>query len=382
MGPLTDVEGAGGSWEGANATIDRMSFPSGEERLEDVYGATFRLYDRQALEEFIEPFEIRFRMNVLDADGVFGKAECLDAGSGSGRGSIFMCRHGARAVTAIDFAPSNVETTRCNAESCGFGDRVQTYVGSVSDLPFEDESFDVVWCNGVLQHSDDPQSGLQEITRVLRPGGKAWIYVYGSGGLYWRMIQHLRRWFLSQPPDWLIALLRLYRYPTRYVAEYVDDWSVPNLRTYTRSDFLAALTALGYEAELLTRGLHYDTNERRSTDPQGAHWFGEGDLRVLATKVQKGVLGKDPLPSSAKGSAWMESADVVGAVDPLMNEIEAATPNVALRVAAGALLQRGLRDQLSEPSPFDLGRFVSEGSEVVELCRRTSALGSPPTNQS
>jgi ubiquinone/menaquinone biosynthesis C-methylase UbiE len=45
--------------------------------------------------------------------------------------------------------------------------------GLAGALPFEDSSVDLVWCERVLQHLDDPQMAIDDIARVLRPGGRA-----------------------------------------------------------------------------------------------------------------------------------------------------------------------------------------------------------------
>ena len=45
--------------------------------------------------------------------------------------------------------------------------------GFAGALPFEDSSVDLVWCERVLQHLNDPQAAIDDIARVLRPGGRA-----------------------------------------------------------------------------------------------------------------------------------------------------------------------------------------------------------------
>ena len=81
-----------------------MSNMSGEKRYEQVFGDTFALYSRNEMEEFIEPFKVRFVRNDLDPAGIFGGTKCLDGGCGNGRGSLFMLMHGAAHVTAIDYS--------------------------------------------------------------------------------------------------------------------------------------------------------------------------------------------------------------------------------------------------------------------------------------
>jgi SAM-dependent methyltransferase len=64
--------------------------------------------------------------------------------------------------------------------------------GSVEDLPVEDASFDVVLCNQVLEHCDDPRRAVSELRRVTAPGGRVLASTHGvmayhpSPTDYWR----------------------------------------------------------------------------------------------------------------------------------------------------------------------------------------------------
>lgn len=50
-------------------------------------------------------------------------------------------------------------------------------VGVIEDLPFPDESFDLVWCRDMLSHVRDLPRAFSELRRVLRPGGRAMVYL-------------------------------------------------------------------------------------------------------------------------------------------------------------------------------------------------------------
>jgi SAM-dependent methyltransferase len=78
-------------------------------------------------------------------------------------------RHGAR-VTAVDLSPRSVELTRHYLDYCGLEASVQT--ADAEELPFEDETFDLVVARGVLMYTPRPQRAVDEIHRVLRPGGE------------------------------------------------------------------------------------------------------------------------------------------------------------------------------------------------------------------
>lgn len=46
------------------------------------------------------------------------------------------------------------------------------HLGSISDMPFEENTFDLIFSEYVLEHVDDPQGAFREMFRVLRPGGR------------------------------------------------------------------------------------------------------------------------------------------------------------------------------------------------------------------
>jgi ubiquinone/menaquinone biosynthesis C-methylase UbiE len=75
-------------------------------------------------------------------------------------------------VIGIDVSEDMIRIARKNAE----GKNVKFLVGDASEMPFEDDSFDLVVSTGSLHHWRNPVNVLNEIYRVLRPGRKALIY--------------------------------------------------------------------------------------------------------------------------------------------------------------------------------------------------------------
>lgn len=85
-------------------------------------------------------------------------------------------------------------------------------VVAAEELPFEDESFDLVLCTQVLEHVQDPKATLTEIRRVLAPGGAALVSTHGvflyhpdppdSAQDYWRWTHSGLRRALEQAGDW------------------------------------------------------------------------------------------------------------------------------------------------------------------------------------
>lgn len=345
-----------------------------ESQHDTVFGKTFALYDRPEMEEFVGFFRQRFAANKLDPRATFAGRRCLDAGCGNGRGSIFMLSNGARHVDFADISATNIESTMKNLRSFGF-DSFEGHLTSLEKLPFEDESFDFVWCNGVVMHTHNPDTCLRELARVLKIGGQAWIYVYGAGGVYWYAVRRFRSLLAHVPAEACIAALRLMGYPNRYVAEYLDDWKVPYLRTYTAADFSARLSDFGFDGPAtLPYGVVYDTSHRRTLYPQDAVWLGDGDLRYLITKTMAVADGGKPISDSEYGSHAPFAPEIVARLEKPFDRIAELTggePLVAL--ATCAKIQFALREILSREGPFAIDDFdlvlreaLTVASEVVE----------------
>jgi len=116
----------------------------------------------------------------VDSLNVAGK-QVLEIGLGEGAESERLIRQGGR-WTGVDLTEESVArvTTRLSLRGLPFEDLRQ---GSVLDLPFPDNSFDVVFSHGVLHHVPDIRQAQNEIHRVLRPGGELVVMLYARWSL-------------------------------------------------------------------------------------------------------------------------------------------------------------------------------------------------------
>ncbi len=112
---------------------------------------------------------------------------CLDAGAGRSAYQILLKEH-VRESIAADVQPhSGLDA-----------------VGSVLQLPFADSSFDSVFSSQVLEHVPNPEQGMRELFRVLKPGGTVLIsvphlaYLHNEPHDYCRFTHHGLRAFLSR----------------------------------------------------------------------------------------------------------------------------------------------------------------------------------------
>jgi SAM-dependent methyltransferase len=109
--------------------------------------------------------------------------DVLEIGCGSGVHTKALAAAGAR-VTGIDLTPRAVELTGRRLAAHGLAATVVE--GDAERLPFPDASFDWVWSWGVIHHSSNTERVLEEIARVLRPGGGVGLMVYHRTSItYW-----------------------------------------------------------------------------------------------------------------------------------------------------------------------------------------------------
>ena len=144
------------------------------ERFHDDYEKFFTDYDRFRYKNE------RHLLACLDALNVVGK-QVLEVGLGEGSDSERLIRQGAQ-WSGVDLTAESVARvqTRLTLRELPYQHLRQ---GSVLDLPFADDSFDMVFSHGVLHHVPDIEQAQSEIHRVLRPDGELVIMMYARWSL-------------------------------------------------------------------------------------------------------------------------------------------------------------------------------------------------------
>jgi SAM-dependent methyltransferase len=113
---------------------------------------------------------------LLDRLDVRPETEVLDIGSGIGGPARNIAARAGCRVTGVDLTPAFVEAARALSEMCGMADRVQFEVGSATELPLPDRSFDVALLLHVGMNISDKKALFREARRVLRHGGTFAVY--------------------------------------------------------------------------------------------------------------------------------------------------------------------------------------------------------------
>lgn len=129
-------------------------------------------------DEIMGPEVVERLREIVEKCGVKKGTTVLDVACGTGILTPILLEAVGEdgEVTGIDFAPEMVKQARAK----NFGSNALFQVADVMDMPFGDESFDQVFCNGALPHFPDIPASLSEMKRVLRAGGRLVICHAGS----------------------------------------------------------------------------------------------------------------------------------------------------------------------------------------------------------
>ncbi|MBU0509542.1 methyltransferase domain-containing protein [bacterium] len=253
------------------------------QRTGQVYARLWSGFSREEYyRETLERLSERFTKNDVAVQGV---GHLLDAGCGGGRYTLALHELGAKRVTGVDVSPEAIALARrMNHFPRTEADFV---VGSVIDLPLDDQEFDFVFSNGVLHHTASTEKGLLEIFRVLKPGGRAWLYLYGGrDSLFWDIVDTCRALLRAVPQKYVQDLMRVMGYPAGRIFCRCDFFYVPVHRRYYESEVEDMLRAAGFGRwRRLHRGIATDWDEIIHRHPKiHPYIYGEGEMRFLIEK--------------------------------------------------------------------------------------------------
>lgn len=205
-------------------------------------------------------------------------ARVLEAGCGIGTdGSQFA--HAGATYTGLDGSPTALDLARRRFELDGLAGRFVR--GSVTDLPFRDASFDLVFSHGVIHHVERTAAAVGEFHRVLEPGGTAIVMVYHRRSFnYYFTLMTLRRALVGllllpgavplvskvtgEPIDVIDGHRALlsehgFRYLTDrelFLSNNTDGPGNPLSKVYSRSEFVDLVPASVQEATTSVRYLN------------------------------------------------------------------------------------------------------------------------------
>jgi SAM-dependent methyltransferase len=100
---------------------------------------------------------------------------CLDVGSGGGHLGLSLAQITSLRVVLLDVLPEAIAVAEKRIVAWGLSSRATTLLGDVHRVPADDNSFDLAISRGSLWFWKDQKKALEQIYRVLKPGGMAYI---------------------------------------------------------------------------------------------------------------------------------------------------------------------------------------------------------------
>ncbi|MEP6872440.1 MAG: methyltransferase domain-containing protein [Anaerolineaceae bacterium] len=119
----------------------------------------------------LDPFIAHLKRRSFELVGASPGAKILDVGCGAGDDAIAMARivSPGGAASGVDLSEAMIVEARRRSQAASL--EIDFQISSAAHLPYPNDSFDGVRCERTLQHVEDPEAVLEELVRVLRPGG-------------------------------------------------------------------------------------------------------------------------------------------------------------------------------------------------------------------
>ena len=222
-------------------------------KFADAAPGTRHFYELVEAHRYTKEWHIPAAADFAAARGL----RVLEIGCGLGTDGAQFAEAGAD-YTGVDLTEAAVELARRRFELFDLPGTFKT--ADAENLPFPDESFDLVYSHGVLHHTPETGKAIQEIHRVLRPGGRAVVMLYHRGSYNYRVnISLLRRagaqllkWetgiklvnrITGEPLESLREHARLlkterksYLKPDQFLSQNTDGAGNPLARVYSRKE--------------------------------------------------------------------------------------------------------------------------------------------------
>ncbi|MEN9633885.1 MAG: hypothetical protein RL077_2289 [Verrucomicrobiota bacterium] len=142
-------------------------------------------------------------------------AAVLEVGSGAGRFTQVVLEHTPATLYSVDYSNAVEANFRNNGHH---GERLKLFQASIYELPFAPDSFDKVFCFGVLQHTPDFEASIAALVQQAKPGGEIVVDFYPIKGWWTKLnAKYLLRPFtkrmrhdrllrlIERNVDWLIS---------------------------------------------------------------------------------------------------------------------------------------------------------------------------------
>ena len=184
--------------------------------LKEMYDATAETYDKSYATSTGKYFMLR----KIDTAGILGRfnGHILEVGCANGPYSIQLTKMGYK-ITGLDLSPKSIEFAKQWAAREGLNTNFVN--GDAEALPFSDNYFDSVISFSALRYLENPQKAINEIFRVLKPGGTAVIDFPNA----------FSPWFTLIKPMLYKSHIHDHQYRTWQIVEFMHKAGFENIQT-------------------------------------------------------------------------------------------------------------------------------------------------------
>ena len=228
-----------------------------------------RFYDVVWTEYIPEYQASEAHLKLFFLDKEIKDRKILDAGCGTGIFSLIFAIKGAKEVIGIDISEGSLNTgkelkKKFNSENLLF------QMQDMLNLPFEDNTFDIVWAWGTVHHTTDPFKAMNELIRVLKEDGTILLAIYKKTNLT-PAHEIIRKTLIKMPKSlWIPTskIMAVFLYPLvvlfkkreklrggERLEELILDWYfVPIRHYYTPEEIKTYLEKEGFIIEKFVPG--------------------------------------------------------------------------------------------------------------------------------
>ena len=145
----------------------------------------------------VETFLLPLGPRLVGACPIAEGATVLDVAAGTGNATLLAAERGAR-VTASDLTPELLGAGRSRAEAAGL--QLDWAEADAENLPFDDESFDVVMSSIGVMFAPHHQAAADELVRVCRSGGTVGLLCWTPEGMLGALFRTMKPFMPPPPP--------------------------------------------------------------------------------------------------------------------------------------------------------------------------------------
>lgn len=252
---------------------------------QELFQTAWTTYNPDTYKHSLSLMQSRLECSGFDKAYFAGK-RCIDSGCGTGRFAVAMALAGAKEVVAADFGDESLAFLAERKKEYNVPQVTPTKMDVTDMSAFDTNSFDFVASHGVLHHTPHPDRGIKEHFRITKPGGQYWLYLYGTGGIYWPIYDELRKLLLGIEPKHIRAVFRSYGLREGLIYTFLDNFLAPRVY-YSLEQTLDLLRPQGKFDYVHMKGTSPvdDTEKVLATKWGSELWGPDGEVRIVVTKA-------------------------------------------------------------------------------------------------